>query len=95
MNEEDMKEAGLVQGQLVDLVSHFKGEERRCDLFMVAPYPIPRRCTATYYPETNGLVPLQSVAEESKTPTSKSIAITIHPSDPARQQEWLHGRNGK
>jgi len=80
MNEEDMKAEGLVQGQLVDLVSHFNGEERHAEKFMVAPYPIPRRCTATYYPEANVLVPIDSVAEKSNTPTSKSVAITIRPS---------------
>jgi molybdopterin-dependent oxidoreductase alpha subunit len=77
MNEEDMKEAGLVQGQLVDLTSHFKGEERTVRKFMVAPYPITRRCTATYYPETNALVPITSVADESNCPTSKSVVITV------------------
>ena len=47
---------------------------------MVAPYPIPRGCTATYYPETNALVPIGSVAEKSNTPTSKSVVITVTPS---------------
>jgi len=80
MNEEDLRAAGLVQGQLVDLTSHFRGEERRLERFMVAPYPIPRGCTATYYPETNALVPIGSVAEKSNTPTSKSVVITVTPS---------------
>jgi molybdopterin-dependent oxidoreductase alpha subunit len=77
MNEEDMKDAGLVQGQLVDLTSHFNGVERRVEKFMVAPYSIPRRCTATYYPEANALVPHDSVAEKSNCPASKSVPITI------------------
>jgi molybdopterin-dependent oxidoreductase alpha subunit len=80
MNEEDIRRDGLVQGQLVDLTSHFRGEERRVEKFMVAPYPIPRGCTATYYPETNALVPIGSVAEASNTPTSKSVVITVAPS---------------
>jgi anaerobic selenocysteine-containing dehydrogenase len=80
MNEEDIRRDGLVQGQLVDLTSHFRGEERRVEKFMVAPYPIPRGCTATYYPETNALVPIGSVAEVSNTPTSKSVVITVKPS---------------
>jgi molybdopterin-dependent oxidoreductase alpha subunit len=77
MNPEDVKAAGLMQGQLVDLTSHFEGEERVARHFMVAPYSIPCRCTATYFPETNVLVPVRSVAERSNTPTSKSIIITI------------------
>lgn len=77
LNEEDMKDAGLVQGQLVDLTSHFNGQKRYAKKFMVAPYSIPRRCAATYFPEGNVLVPLDSVADKSGTPTSKSVPITI------------------
>ncbi|MDB6169498.1 MAG: hypothetical protein JWM88_2362 [Verrucomicrobia bacterium] len=80
MNPEDVAELGLVQGQLVDLTSHFRGEERVAPRFMVAPYSIPRRCTATYFPEANVLVPVDSVAEISNTPTSKSVVITVKPS---------------
>jgi anaerobic selenocysteine-containing dehydrogenase len=80
MNEEDMRRDGLVQGQLVDLTSHYHGEERKVEKFMVAPYSIPRGCTATYYPETNALVPVGSVAEVSNTPTSKSVVISVAPS---------------
>jgi hypothetical protein len=85
LNEDDMREDNLVQGQLVDLTSHFKGEKREAKQFMVAPYPIPRRCAAAYYPETNVLVANASVADVSNCPASKSIAITIAPSpDQAR-----------
>jgi molybdopterin-dependent oxidoreductase alpha subunit len=80
LNEDDIREAKLVQGQLVDLTSHFKGETRLARQFMVAPYPIPRRCAATYFPESNVLVAHGSVADESNCPASKSIAITIAPS---------------
>jgi molybdopterin-dependent oxidoreductase alpha subunit len=80
LNEDDMLEAKLVQGQLVDLTSHFKGERREAKQFMVAPYPIPRRCAAAYYPETNVLVANGSVADVSNCPASKSVAITIAPS---------------
>jgi len=82
MNPVDMREAGLVQGQLVDLTSHFRGERRHAPMFMVAPHEIPRRCTATYFPEANVLVPVGSVAEVSNTPTSKSVVITVAPSAP-------------
>jgi molybdopterin-dependent oxidoreductase alpha subunit len=84
MNERDMAERGLVQGQIVDLTSHFNGTERVAPRFMVAPYDIPRGCTATYFPEANVLVPIDSVAEISNTPTSKHVVITVRPStDPA------------
>uniref|UniRef100_UPI003F4E5856 FdhF/YdeP family oxidoreductase n=1 Tax=Flavobacterium ovatum TaxID=1928857 RepID=UPI003F4E5856 len=78
MNQQDVSEAGLEKGDLVDLVSHFEGQERLAEKFMVIPYSIPRKCTATYFPETNVLVPLHSKARISNTPTSKTVIITIH-----------------
>ncbi len=84
MNEEDINEAGLQQGQLVDLTSHFGDDELRCARhFLVAPYEIPRGCTATYFPETNVLVPVNSVADRCNTPTSKFVIISIAPSPDA------------
>jgi hypothetical protein len=47
---------------------------------VVVPYDIPLGCTATYFPETNVLVPLGSRADKSRTPTSKSVVITVQPS---------------
>ena len=81
MNAEDMEAAGLQPGELVDLTSHFgEGEERLARHFQVVPYRLPRGCTATYFPEANVLVPINSVAERSNTPTSKFVIISIAPS---------------
>jgi molybdopterin-dependent oxidoreductase alpha subunit len=80
MNADDIREAGLVARQLVDITSHFDGEQRTVEQFAVIPYDIPRRSTATYYPETNPLVPLGSVSDISGGPTSKFIVITLQPS---------------
>ena len=80
LNADDMRDAGLVQGQLVDITSHFAGRERHAEQFMVAPYDIPRRCAAAYFPEANVLVPNASVADESHCPASKSIPITLRAS---------------
>lgn len=77
MNPIDMKSQGLEKLDLVDLISHFKGTERIAKGFLVVPYSIPKRCTATYFPEANVLVPIQSKARISNTPTSKTIVITI------------------
>jgi anaerobic selenocysteine-containing dehydrogenase len=84
LNPDDVRELGLKERQVVDLVSHFEGERRVARRFIVIPYPIPRRCAATYYPETNVLVPIGSVAERSNTPTSKFVVITVEPAaDPS------------
>ena len=44
-------------------------------------------CAAAYFPEANVLVPLDSVAEVSKTPASKSVVIRLELAGPAP----LHG----
>ena len=79
LNAADIRAAGLKEGARVDLMSHFEGEERVARNFVVVPYSIPRRCAATYFPETNVLVPLGSVADKSNTPASKSVVISIRP----------------
>jgi molybdopterin-dependent oxidoreductase alpha subunit len=77
LNKQDVDAAGLRARQVVDLVSHFDGEERIAREFAVVPYDIPRGCAATYFPEANVLVPVGSVAEKSNTPASKSVIISI------------------
>jgi molybdopterin-dependent oxidoreductase alpha subunit len=79
LNEDDCREAGLHKGTLVDITSHYGGVERHVRGFAVYPYPIPRRCAATYFPEANVLVPIDHVAEKSNTPASKSVIITVRP----------------
>jgi molybdopterin-dependent oxidoreductase alpha subunit len=77
LNASDMEEEGLSQGDIVDLTSHFQGEQRIAKRFVVVPYSIPRRCAATYFPEANVLVPIGSVADKSNTPASKSVVISL------------------
>jgi anaerobic selenocysteine-containing dehydrogenase len=77
LNADDMRERGIAADDVVDLVSHFATERRRADSFKAIPYAIPRGCAAAYYPETNVLVPVASVAAGSNQPTSKSIVITL------------------
>lgn len=79
LNRDDIEAAGLKPGQVVDLISHFEGEERVAHKFTIVSYDIPRRCAATYFPEANVLVPVRSVAEKSNTPASKSVVISIRP----------------
>lgn len=79
MNEQDMEQRGFQKGDVVDLVSHYHGQSRTARQFVTVPYPIPRTCVATYFPEANVLIPIDSVAEKSNTPTSKSVIVTIHP----------------
>lgn len=77
MNIQDIQASGLAAGDIVDLVSYFEGVERVAAHFTVVDYPIPLRCAATYFPEANVLVPIESVAERSNTPTSKFVIISL------------------
>ncbi len=86
MNHTDMKKRGLSRGDVVDLVSHHQGRTRSARHFIAIPYPIPPTCVATYFPEANVLIPIDSVADKSNTPTSKSVVVTIHPTNSADEQ---------
>ena len=61
------------------LTSQFDGEERTVTGFRVVPYEIPAGCVATYYPESNGLIPIRHVAERSNTPAYKSVVVRLVP----------------
>ncbi|MFD3454760.1 FdhF/YdeP family oxidoreductase [Streptomyces sp. NPDC058691] len=80
VNPADLTELGLAEGQSVDLVSVWADDVvRRAEGFQVVPYPTSLGCAAAYYPETQVLVPLESVAEFSNQPTSKSIVVRLEP----------------
>jgi molybdopterin-dependent oxidoreductase alpha subunit len=78
VHADDVAELGFADGAMVDLVSEWPdGVERRAESFRVVAYDTPRGCAAAYYPETNVLVPLDSTAKVSNTPTSKSVVIRL------------------
>ncbi len=77
MNPFDISRAGLSDGDVVDLFNYHDGVERVARRFIIVAYDIPERCTATYFPETNVLVPINSTADKSNTPTSKMVVIKI------------------
>jgi anaerobic selenocysteine-containing dehydrogenase len=77
MHADDIAAAGLAEGQRVDITSHHGGERRTVHGFRLVAYDMPRRTAATYFPEGNALVALDSFAEKSRTPAYKSVVITI------------------
>ena len=84
VNADDIAALGLADGAMVDLVSEWTGpdgvrEERRAEAFRIVAYATPRANAAAYYPETNVLVPLDSVADISGTPTSKAVVVRLEP----------------
>ena len=80
VNPDDLAALGIADGELVDLVSEFSdGVQRRAEAFRVVGYPSARGCAASYFPEANVLVPLDSTAVGSQTPTSKQIIVRLEP----------------
>ncbi|WP_106814727.1 FdhF/YdeP family oxidoreductase [Microbacterium timonense] len=82
VNEKDIVALGFAADDIVDLVSEWTRpdgtrEERRAEEFRIVAYRTPRGNAAAYYPETNVLVPLDSVADVSGTPTSKSVVVRL------------------
>ncbi|WP_108650004.1 FdhF/YdeP family oxidoreductase [Dongshaea marina] len=78
ISPEDLQKRGLSEGELVEIEALWPdGIERKVGGFKLVSYDIPEGNLAAYYPETNPLVPLESVGDETGTPTSKSIAVVI------------------
>ena len=85
INEEDLRQIGMKAGDWVDITSLYAdGVERRAEKFLLVAYDIPRGNIASYFPETNSLVPLQSFAIGARTPTSKSIPVKLTCHDAAK-----------
>jgi len=78
VNPDDLAELGLADGQFVDVRGEYKDErERVLRGFRLVSYPTARGCAAAYYPEANVLVPLDHMAEGSKTPISKAVIVRL------------------
>jgi anaerobic selenocysteine-containing dehydrogenase len=83
IHADDIRDLGLKAGDWVDITSLYIAEaggdvqQRRAERFLLVEYDIPRGCLASYYPETNPLVPLQSFSIGARTPTSKSIPVML------------------
>ncbi|MGH2844194.1 MAG: molybdopterin dinucleotide binding domain-containing protein, partial [Solirubrobacteraceae bacterium] len=91
VNPADLAAGGLRDGDLVDVVNTTESGERRAKSFRAVSYPTPRGCVAAYFPEANVLVPLESVAEVSNTPASKSVVVRLEragrPVEPGASQQ--------
>ena len=78
INAEDMREAGLKNGQIVALEADDKdGKPRAREGLIVTPYSIPRGCLGAYYPECNVLMSVEHHAEESHVPAAKTVPVRI------------------
>jgi formate dehydrogenase major subunit len=75
VNPDDLKELGFADRDLVDVISTFKGTERKAEKFRLVAYPTARGCAAAYFPEANVLVHRDLVARESNTPGYKAMTV--------------------
>ncbi|HWJ87928.1 MAG TPA: FdhF/YdeP family oxidoreductase [Pelagibacterium sp.] len=72
LNERDMDELGIAEGDLVDIASE-QGKMRK---LKALSFDIPRGSALAYYPEANVLVGTQ-IDPRSKTPAFKSVPVWI------------------
>ena len=80
LNEEDMRELGIEKEQPVDLTKlTFEEEKDRTPLSCPTLRHPEGSCRSLFSLQTNALVPIDSTAKVSQTPTSKAIEITIRP----------------
>ena len=83
IHQDDATELGFADRDLVDVISTFRGEERRANEFRLVVYPTPRGCAAAYFPEANALMHRELVARESNTPGYKAMAVRFIAHEPA------------
>ena len=77
INPDDMQRAGLKKKDKVSMLSSYNGKQRIASNFIIVPYNISKGCIASYFPETNVLVPLELKAHKSDTPASKFIKVSL------------------
>ena len=87
MNSHDMLDRGWKTRQIVNITSHFKGQNRHSENWIIIPYDIPRGNLAAYFPEANELVPIGSTADLSNTPTSKWIVCSLSETYDSTEEE--------
>jgi formate dehydrogenase major subunit len=81
ISPEDLAELDLADGGYVDVHSEAPdGVDRVLRRLRLISYPTAKGCVAAYFPEANVLVPLDSTAEGSNTPASKSVIVRLEPS---------------
>ena len=76
-NEADLTARGLAHGDLVEIETALPSPAPRRLTLTAIVYDIARGSVAAYYPEANGLVPLDYQDKESGTPSYKSVPVHI------------------
>jgi len=78
MNEDDMRDRGIAESDLVDITSIAKdGSRRTVHGYCALTYDIPRGSAAGYMPELNVLCPIGDVSTQSDQPLMKHLVVEI------------------
>lgn len=78
INPQDAQKLGFSEDQQVNIESICDdGIKRQVQNFSLVFYDIPAGNLAAYYPETNPLVPIDSIGIDSQTPISKAIPVKL------------------
>ena len=85
MNDDDMRDRGLEEFDLVDITSYSRdGTQRTVYGYRAVLYEIPRGCTAGYMPELNVLCGIADFSTQSEQPVTKHLVVEV---TPARSKE--------
>jgi molybdopterin-dependent oxidoreductase alpha subunit len=78
MNEDDMKERGLDEFDLIDITSFSRdGTTRTVYGYRAVRYEIPRGCAAGYMPELNVLCGIADISTQSEQPVTKHLVAKV------------------
>lgn len=94
VHPEDIAALGFKDRDLVDVISTFKGTERRANKFRLVAYPTAKGCAAAYFPEANALVHRELVARESNTPGYKAMMVRFVPHEREADKRYDETRPG-
>jgi molybdopterin-dependent oxidoreductase alpha subunit len=85
MNENDMRDRGLEEFDLIDVRSFSKdGTHRQVYGYRAVGYALPPRCAAGYMPELNVLCGIADLSSQSEQPVTKHLVVEVTPSNKTR-----------
>ena len=81
MNENDMRDRGIGQFDLIDVKSFSRDGTERCVYgYRAVQYEVPPGCAAGYMPELNVLCGIADVSSQSEQPITKHLVVEVTPS---------------
>jgi anaerobic selenocysteine-containing dehydrogenase len=77
MNSNDMNQRNIAPEQMVDITSTYGEIPRTIKGWFAIPYPVRKGCVASYFPETNVLIPVNHTCKACETPAFKSVSVQV------------------